>query len=136
MTDMVSTLRRSQIMTQIKGKDTVPELMVRRILHRMGYRFRLHVDRLPGKPDIVLPRHRMVVLVNGCFWHGHCCSNGHRPKSNTEYWTRKLDRNIARDRDTKRLLRKDGWRVVTIWTCQCRTKNKIEGIIQKAMKTA
>ncbi|MBI5722748.1 MAG: DNA mismatch endonuclease Vsr [Planctomycetes bacterium] len=136
MTDMVSAVRRSQIMARIKGMDTVPEIMVRRVLHRMGYRFRLHVSELPGKPDIVMPRHKLVVLVNGCFWHGHKCSDGHRPKSNTEYWIRKLDRNIVRDKQTKRLLRKKGWRVVTIWTCQCREKNKIESIIHKAVKTA
>lgn len=136
MTDMVSAVRRSQIMARIRGMDTAPEIRVRRVLHRLGYRFRLHVPDLPGKPDIVLPRHRLVVLVNGCFWHGHSCSDGHRPKSNIGYWTTKLERNIARDKQTKRLLRKNGWRVVTIWTCQCRVENEIESIIQKVMKTA
>jgi len=133
MTDMVSAVRRSAIMSRIKGSNTQPEMLVRRVLHRLGYRFRLHVATLPGKPDIVLPRHKIVVLVHGCFWHGHKCADGHRPKSNTDYWNKKLERNTARDKVTQRLLRRQGWRPVVIWSCQCANEGNIEKIVRKAM---
>ena len=133
MTDMVSVKRRSQIMARIKATDTLPELAVRRLLHGMGYRFRLHVPGLPGKPDIVLPRHKVIVLVHGCFWHGHTCEDGRRPKSNTEYWSRKLSRNQVRDKTNARLLRKAGWKPVVIWACQCQNEERIRKIIQKAI---
>lgn len=136
MTDMVSKVRRSQIMARIKAQDTSPEIIVRSMLHRMGYRFRLHVKKLPGKPDIVMSKHKLVVFVNGCFWHGHNCSDGHRPKSNIKYWSQKLDRNADRDKKTKRLLRKNGWRVATIWSCQCVKEDKLEHIIKKAINKA
>ncbi len=135
MTDIVSQQRRSQIMARIKAVDTAPELIVRRVLHRMGYRFRLHVSDLPGKPDIVLPKHKTVFLVHGCFWHGHTCKDGrHRPKSNTDYWNAKLDGNAARDNRNKRLLRRSGWRIVVIWSCQCTAEARIQSIIKKAMR--
>ena len=134
MTDMVSPERRSRIMAQIKGFDTRPEVLVRRVLHRLGYRFRLHARSLPGKPDIVLPRHKTVVLVHGCFWHGHRCADGHKPKSNTAYWDRKLEGNKKRDSRNKALLRRAGWRPVVVWSCQCTSEAELERIIRKAMQ--
>lgn len=97
---MFTKERRSEIMRRITGKDTQPEIVVRRVLHRMGYRFRLHRKDLPGNPDVVLPRWKTAVFVHGCFWHGHDCKKGsgkRRPKSNTVYWNAKIDRNMQRD---------------------------------------
>ena len=132
--DMVSAERRSQIMARIRSTNTVPELTVRSLLHRMGYRFRLHVANLPGRPDVVLPKHKVAVLVNGCFWHGHHCKDGRRPKSNTGYWNAKLDRNKERDRRNKRLLRKAGWKPVVIWACQCMNEERLKKIITRALE--
>lgn len=115
--DVVSTRKRSAIMACVGSKDTKPEIAVRRELHSLGFRFRLHRNDLPGKPDIVLPRFRAVVFVHGCFWHGHRCARGKCPTSNTNFWNEKLDRNIRRDRSTRRLLRNSGWRVFTVWEC-------------------
>lgn len=108
-------------MQAIKSKDTKPELRVRRLLHRLGYRFRIHLKDLPGKPDIALTRRRKVILVHGCFWHGHQadgCIDGDRPKSNTGYWNPKLDRNAERDRANIEALQADGWDVLIIWACE------------------
>jgi len=121
-------------MARIRSTDTTPELAVRRVLHRMGYRFRLHVAELPGRPDIVLPKHKAAVLVHGCFWHGHRCKDGRRPKSNTRYWNRKLDRNKKRDRRNIRLLRRAGWKAVVIWACQCTDEERLRMIIAKALQ--
>lgn len=88
------------------------------MIHRMGYRFRLHVKDLPGKPDIVLPRHRKVIFVHGCFWHGHRCKKGRRPASNRSFWNAKLDANLARDKRYIRALRRAGWSVLVVWQCQ------------------
>ncbi len=122
MTDRFDREKRSEIMSHIKGKDTKPEKLVRSLLHRMGYRFRLHVDSLPGKPDIVLPRHKKVIFVNGCFWHGHKnCKRASRPQSNAEFWNQKIESNIARDRKNRKELQLQGWSVLVIW--QCETKN-------------
>lgn len=125
--DVFDQKKRSEIMRSVKSKDSRAELAVRRTLHRLGYRFRLHRTDLPGKPDIVLPRHRVVVLVHGCFWHQHRrCKRAARPTSNTAFWNRKLDRNEARDRTNGRRLRSLGWRVVTIWECQTADPTRLE----------
>ena len=105
-------------MARIRGKDTQPELAVRRALHRLGYRFRLHVMSLPGRPDVVLPRHRTVIQVKGCFWHGHFCLKGRVPPG--KYWRAKFARNKARDRRNDRRLRGLGWKVRTVWECRVR----------------
>jgi DNA mismatch endonuclease, patch repair protein len=106
-------------MSRIRGKDTGPERFVRGLLHRMGFRFRLHVKSLPGKPDIVLPRHRTVVFVHGCFWHRHQgCKNCTTPTNNREFWVRKLSSNATRDRMHARALGKLGWRVMVVWECE------------------
>lgn len=133
MTDMVSAERRSQIMARIHSTDTTPEMAVRRLLHRMGYRFRLHVRDLPGCPDVVLPKYRTAVLVHGCFWHGHRCKDGRRPKSNMDYWNKKLDRNKRRDRINRQRLRRAGWKPVVVWACQCTDEDRLTEIIRKAL---
>jgi DNA mismatch endonuclease (patch repair protein) len=115
---MYTPKRRSQIMSRITSKNTLPEIRVRQALHSLGYRFRLHCKDLPGKPDIVMPKYRIVIFVHGCFWHGHTCCDGRRPKSNSGYWNPKLDRNIARDREHSRLLRHLGWGRIVVWECE------------------
>jgi DNA mismatch endonuclease (patch repair protein) len=124
--DTYDSLKRSAVMRKVKSKNTKPELQVRSMLHRMGFRFRLHRGDLPGKPDIVLPRWHAVILVQGCFWHGHAgCKDANRPASNTEYWNRKIDRNIERDRLNKARLEAMGWRVITVWTCRLADEERL-----------
>jgi len=106
-------------MALIRSKDTKPEMLVRRLVHRMGYRFRLHKKDLPGRPDLVFPSRRSVILVNGCFWHGHDCRKGRRrPKSNVEYWEGKIAGNVARDQASLAALQDGGWRVLVVWECE------------------
>lgn len=125
MTDIVDKSERSRMMRNIRHKDTKPELIVRRYLHRVGFRYRLHDRKLPGKPDIVLSRYRAVVLVHGCYWHRHKgCKFAYNPKSRAEFWTTKFARNVERDAEIKQLLADQGWRVMTIWECALRD-NKI-----------
>src|SRR5581483_5105422 len=113
--DKIGARERSEIMRRVRSADTRPELLVRRLIHSMGYRFRLHRRDLPGVPDIVLPRLRAVAFVHGCFWHGHTCRAGrNRPASNVTYWEGKLTRNRLRDARSRRALRQLGWRVLTI----------------------
>lgn len=123
MTDIFSKETRSKIMTCIRGKDTKPELTVRRLLHRAGFRFRLHRKDLPGCPDIILPKYGSVIFVHGCFWHGHSCRDGKHPKSNQAYWLPKLKRNKERSKRNNKELRRNGWSVIVIWECE--TKDEI-----------
>lgn len=118
MTDTVSPEVRSRIMSRIRSRDTAPELEVRAKLHAAGSGFRLYRSDLPGSPDIVLPRYKTAVFVNGCFWHGHDCRDGHRSSSNREYWAMKISRNMERDRANHRALLDLGWNVVVIWECE------------------
>lgn len=104
-------------MSKVGSKDTKPELLIRRGLHALGFRYRLHVKNLPGKPDLVFPRYKSVILVNGCFWHGHSCPRCRMPSSNTGYWLRKVAGNIERDVANRNQLTDLGWRVLTIWEC-------------------
>ena len=111
--------QRSRIMRAVKGKDTAPEMVVRRMTHQMGFRFRLHRRDLPGTPDLVFPKLRKVLLVHGCFWHGHDCARGARmPTSNAEYWRAKISRNMARDVASQAALKSQGWRTAVIWECE------------------
>jgi DNA mismatch endonuclease, patch repair protein len=105
-------------MAAVKSRDTTPELAVRRLVHSMGYRYRLHVRSLAGTPDLVFPRLRKIINVNGCFWHLHGCRRCRVPSSRRGYWTAKLQRNAARDKRTVRQLRRGGWRVLVLWECQ------------------
>lgn len=117
--DKLTRERRSENMRRIRSANTKPEIAVRRLVHSLGFRFRLHLRDLPGRPDIVLPKHRAIILVHGCFWHQHRrCIDGRQPQSNTSYWSSKLERNLKRDRSNARKLRRLGWRVLTIWECQ------------------
>ena len=121
LTDVFNKKKRSEIMSKVSGKDTKPELLVRSTIHRMGYRFRLHVSDLPGKPDIVLPRYKKVVFVNGCFWHQHPgCRRATVPKSNRKFWRQKLARNVERDAEKEAELKKLGWGVMAVWECETR----------------
>src|SRR5712691_2956030 len=115
--DVFTAEKRSQIMSRIRAKDTKPEIAVRRALHALGFRFRLHDHSLPGRPDIVLRKHREIIQVKGCFWHSHSCLKGRIPYGNRAYWTPKLKANKIRDRQNARRLRSMGWRVGTIWEC-------------------
>jgi DNA mismatch endonuclease (patch repair protein) len=124
MADIYSTDKRSAIMSRVRAKNTKPEMVVRRLLHRMGYRFRLHSENLPGRPDIVLPRFRTVIFVNGCFWHGHSgCKKSARPTTNAEFWDKKIAANVARDREQVSRLSVAGWLVLTIWQCETQDQN-------------
>lgn len=105
-------------MARIHGKDTGPERAVRSVLHKMGFRFRLHRKDLPGCPDIVLPRHKSVIFVHGCFWHGHSCKRGARPTSNVAFWERKIGGNYERDKNAYKKLKSLGWSVLVVWQCQ------------------
>lgn len=126
MTDTVSGERRSWIMSRVKGKDTAPELFVRSLVHRLGYRFRLHRRDLPGAPDLVFVSRGKVIFVHGCFWHGHNCVRGDRqPKSNSDYWKRKIAKNKERDRSRRTQLRDLGWDVLVVWECQLRDEEKL-----------
>lgn len=117
MTDTVSPEKRSDVMSRVRSKDTKPEILIRTGLHALGFRYRLHVKDLPGKPDLVFRRYRSVIFVNGCFWHGHSCPRCRMPNSNTDYWRRKVARNMERDAINRRSLLDEGWRVLTIWEC-------------------
>lgn len=123
--------RRSANMARIGSRDTVPELAVRRALHRMGYRFRLHRQDLPGKPDVVLPRHQMIFLIHGCFWHRHPgCRFAYSPKTRVAFWEGKFERNVARDRKVEQELRERRWTVHTIWECQTRDSVALEAMLR------
>ncbi|PKN82963.1 MAG: very short patch repair endonuclease [Chloroflexi bacterium HGW-Chloroflexi-9] len=120
MVDTFEPEIRSRIMSAVRSSNTCPELAVRRELHQRGLRFVLHRKDLPGTPDIVLPKHRAIVFVQGCFWHGHGCSRSKTPVTNRQYWETKIARNRARDRRAQRRLRDGGWHVFNVWTCDSR----------------
>jgi len=117
---------RSRIMRAVKGANTAPELAVRSMVHRMGFRFRLHRRDLPGKPDLVFPRLKRVVFVHGCFWHGHDCARGARmPKANADYWRAKIARNRSRDLVHLKALKTAGWRAAVVWECELRNSTRV-----------
>ena len=127
MPDVYDQAQRSNVMRSVRSENTRPEVIVRQIVHALGYRFRLHRQDLPGKPDIVLPKHRKIILVHGCFWHQHPgCKDADRPQSNTEYWNRKLDRNVQRDQEHMAVLTASSWQVLIVWTCETRNKDQLQ----------
>ncbi|MDN4572659.1 very short patch repair endonuclease [Pandoraea cepalis] len=129
MADVVDSATRSRMMSGIRGRDTKPEIVIRSMLHRLGFRFRLHVRDLPGTPDIVLPRHRAVIFVHGCFWHGHDCPLFKWPATRPEFWQEKIGRNRANDKKAYDALLAHGWRVGTVWECALRGAGKdLEGV--------
>lgn len=117
MADIVSPQKRSQMMAGIRGRDTKPELLVRRELHRRGFRFRLHRKDLPGRPDVFLPKYQATIFINGCFWHGHDCKHFRLPKTNTQFWKDKIERNRERDLIARTRLSELGIRYATVWEC-------------------
>jgi DNA mismatch endonuclease (patch repair protein) len=129
-TDIYPSQKRSEVMRSVKGKDTEIEHLVRRSIHAMGFRFRLHAADLPGRPDVVLPRHRKVIFVNGCFWHQHPgCPRSKRPKTRADWWQSKLNRNVERDREARRELTAMGWKFLVVWECETRDRKVlIEGL--------
>ncbi|CAM3601385.1 very short patch repair endonuclease [Agrobacterium radiobacter] len=125
MADIVPAHVRSRMMSGIRGKDTKPELLVRKALHAAGFRYRLHERTLPGKPDMVFPKYSAVVFVHGCFWHGHDCHLFRMPSTRTEFWQAKISGNVARDVRATALLRETGWRVGTVWECALKGREKL-----------
>ena len=125
MADVLSKEQRHRCMSQIKSKNTKPEVLVRRFLFANGFRFRLHRKDLPGKPDIVLPKYKTVIFINGCFWHGHHnCKYASIPETNHEFWQNKISGNMERDRTAYSELLRQGWNVIEIWQCQLKTREK------------
>lgn len=138
MPDTVTKEKRSEIMSKITSKNTKPEMAVRKCLFAQGFRYRLHAKNLPGEPDIVLPRYKTVIFVHGCFWHGHSCKIGsgeRKPKSNTEYWDKKLERNILRFENYKAQLTSDGWTVMVIWECETKELVKLTDCLKPLIET-
>ena len=141
MADVHTKEIRSYNMSRIKGKNTKPEMLVRKFLHAHGYRYRLHDKKLPGKPDIVLPKYKIVIFVHGCFWHGHNnCKYFVVPKTRTEWWLNKINGNIANDVKATKALKKEGWKIINIWTCKLKkphiltTMEKIVSMINRSPK--
>ena len=135
MTDIVDRARRSEMMSRIQGRDTAPEIAVRRIAHGLGFRFRLYRRNLPGRPDLVFPRHRSVVFVHGCFWHRHQgCRYAYTPKTRVEFWAEKFRRNVARDCQKEAALRSLGWRVLVIWECETRNEGAVKGYLLDCLR--
>jgi len=132
--DIISKERRSWNMSRIRSRDTNPEKIVRSLLHRMGYRFRLHVKNLPGKPDIVLPKYKTIIFVHGCFWHRHPkCKYAYTPKSRIEFWEKKFSDNIARFKIVKKELKYLHWNVFVIWECEIKSKADIVNKLDKML---
>ena len=124
MPDIFAPEKRHEIMQNVKTKNTAPEIKLRSLLHKNGFRFRVNRKDLPGKPDIVLPKYRTVIFVHGCFWHGHDCPRGQRPQTNADFWNQKIDRNVIRDKSDVSLLESLGWRVLIVWECEIKKKNE------------
>lgn len=137
MSDIFERAKRSEIMSRIRGRDTKPELVVRRIAHRLGFRFRLHRRDLPGSPDIVFPRYRAIIMVHGCFWHRHSgCKYAYTPKTRVQFWRKKFEGNVVRDRRNELALSERGWRTMVIWECESKdhqaVAERIESFLRKS----
>lgn len=126
MADVVSKKTRSRMMAGIRGKDTRPELMIRSALHQQGFRFRLHYSQLPGKPDLVFPKYRAVVLINGCFWHGHDCHLFKWPGTREEFWRHKITSNQVRDERNSAEYKKRGWKSMVVWECALKGRTRCD----------
>jgi DNA mismatch endonuclease (patch repair protein) len=118
-------------MASISSKETKPEILVRKKLFALGFRYRKNVKKLPGKPDIVLPKYQTVILIHGCFWHGHHCKKATRPTSNINFWNSKIESNIYRDKIVLRHLKKEGWKVITVWECELNNKKKFDKTLKR-----
>ncbi|MCY0149340.1 DNA mismatch endonuclease Vsr [Hoeflea sp. G2-23] len=134
--DTRDAVQRRRIMQAVRNKNTAPEIRVRSLLHRMGYRFRLHGKDLPGTPDIILPKYRSVIFVHGCFWHAHNCPKGRPPKTRQDYWLNKLAMNVERDRLKEEQLYGKGWQVMVVWQCELNDqealKSRLRGFVDKS----
>lgn len=138
MTDKIPSHSRSRNMAAIKSKDTQPEMAVRRLVHALGYRFRLHASSLPGKPDLIFRQRRKLIFVHGCFWHLHPkadCLDSRLPKSNTSYWTPKLRINVARDERNMQALKQEGWECFVIWECETKDTSLLSGRLLRFLET-
>ena len=135
MTDIYSKNKRSRIMSKISGKETKYEILVRKFLFEKGFRYRKNDKRLPGRPDIVLPKYKTVIFIHGCFWHGHHCKAGKLPETNKEFWENKINSNIERDKKNQYKLEKLGWKIIIVWQCELKNKKmmtkKLKEIEQK-----
>jgi len=129
--DKYSKEKRSEIMSRIRSRNTKPEMCLRRLVHSMGFRFRLHRPDLPGRPDLVFPRHRKVIFVHGCFWHRHGCRRTSTPATNREFWEKKFSRNTQRDQENLNSLDAAGWRTLVVWECELKD---IDSLIEKIKK--
>ena len=140
MTDTVSPKRRSEIMSNVKGKHTKPEIIVRKFLHAKGFRFRLHSSKLPGKPDLILKKYKTIIFINGCFWHGHeNCRIYVMPKTNVDFWREKIDKNMFRDRIIINNLKEMGWNVIILWECtlkKTKREETLNNLVEKIMSNS
>lgn len=133
--DKITSAKRSEVMSHIKGKNTKPEMLIRRLIHSLGYRYRLHVKSLPGIPDLVFPSRRKVIFIHGCFWHRHSCLKGRSmPSTNKDFWKNKFIANKRRDKQHQNEFRKLKWGVLTIWECQTKNLSKIKRKIIKFLE--
>ncbi|MCK4447907.1 MAG: DNA mismatch endonuclease Vsr [Candidatus Marinimicrobia bacterium] len=123
MTDIFSPKKRSQIMKKIGPKNSKQELFIRKLIFSFGYRYRLHRKDLPGKPDLVFPKYKKVIFINGCFWHHHNCKRGKLPETNREFWKKKILGNVKRDKENYKELKEFGWKILVVWQCEIKTKN-------------
>ena len=131
MTDIFSKEKRSELMQKVRRKNTPQEILVRKFLFSENFRFRNNVKKLPGSPDIVLPKYKVAIFIHGCFWHGHSCKAGNLPKSNIDFWIQKIDSNKKRDKRNKYHLKKLGWHIIIIWECNLKQKNNMEKSLLK-----
>lgn len=132
MADIFSKAKRSEIMSKISGKETKPEILVRKFLFSQGFRYRKNDRKLPGKPDIVLPRYKTGIFVHGCFWHGHLnCKKSALPQTNHEFWKNKIQKNIERDKSKQKELKKLGWQIITVWQCQIKSRELFEKTMRR-----
>lgn len=132
MADIYDRKKRSEIMARVRATGTKPEKIVRQVAFSLGLRYRLHRDEFPGRPDLVFPRHRKVIFVHGCFWHGHIhCRKARRPEANRVFWDQKLSRNIERDQQNTDALKAAGWGVLAIWECQARNRNQVAEMLRE-----
>jgi DNA mismatch endonuclease (patch repair protein) len=134
MADIFSKAKRSEIMSKISGKETKPEIIVRKHLFSHGFRYRKNEKKLPGKPDIVLPKYKTVIFVHGCFWHGHQnCKKSALPQTNHEFWENKIQKNIERDKSKQKELKKLGWKIITVWQCQIKSRELFEKTMKRTV---
>lgn len=134
MIDVFSPSERSRIMRRVKSKDTAPEMLVRRLVYSLGYRYRLHRKDLPGKPDLAFIAKKKAIFVHGCFWHAHGCKRSKLPETRKEYWAAKIDRNQKRDEKNRELLTKLGWMVLSLWECELKDRNQLEKNIKQFLE--